>query len=153
MRLKGISEGGIRRLARIIGQQEPDYGDGDIEAIQDALELYEVGAKWTPEGWNVPGDLDLEYCEMKRLPLMKNVGGNLNISNNKLTSLNGCPYEVGGNFDCTHNKLTSMEGAPSIVHGDFICTGQLDIIPKREVTKYSDVGGEIVSDIGRVPSK
>lgn len=151
MRLKGITDDGIHRLARKYSQQEPDYGDGDIEAIQDALDS--SGAEWTPEGWNIPEDLDLEYCEMKRLPLMKNVGGNLNISNNKLTSLNGCPYEVGGDFDCTHNKLTSMEGAPSIVHGDFICTGQLDVIPKREVTKYSDVGGEIVSDIGRVPSK
>lgn len=145
------SRKGIRRLARKYSQQEPDYGDGDIEEIRESLE--DAGAEWTPNGWNVPDDLDLIYCEMKRLPQMKYVDGDLNISNNKLTSLSGCPYEVGGNFDCSHNELDSMKGAPSLVYGDFICVGQPSSIPKREVTKYSDVAGEVVADIGRVPSK
>jgi len=32
------------------------------------------------------------------------IGGNLNCSNNNLTSLEGCPEKVEGIFDCSHNK-------------------------------------------------
>ena len=48
--------------------------------------------------------------------------GNLDCSNNKLTSLEGAPEVVKGNFDCSYNKLTSLEGAPEVVEGDFDCS-------------------------------
>jgi hypothetical protein len=46
--------------------------------------------------------------------------GNINCSNNKLTSLKGAPQEVG-DFSCDNNKLTSLEGGPQKVDGDFVC--------------------------------
>jgi len=46
----------------------------------------------------------------------------INVSNKKLTSLEGAPEKVKGNFDCNGNKLTSLEGSPEEVGGGFWCS-------------------------------
>jgi Leucine-rich repeat (LRR) protein len=49
------------------------------------------------------------------------VNGNFVCSNNKLTTLSGCPKVVKGSFDCGFNRLTSLEGAPQEVLRNFSC--------------------------------
>jgi hypothetical protein len=62
------------------------------------------------------------YFDEKTLPIKFNrVSGDFNCSNNKLTSLVGCPVEVGGSFDCRENALTSLEGCPKKVGENFDC--------------------------------
>jgi len=41
--------------------------------------------------------------------------GDINVTNMKLTTLEGAPQTVGGYFYCSNNKLTSLEGAPQKV--------------------------------------
>jgi hypothetical protein len=43
----------------------------------------------------------------------------VNVSNDKLTSLVGCPKIVSTNFWVDLNKLSSLYGSPEEVHGDF----------------------------------
>ena len=49
-------------------------------------------------------------------------GGNVNIVENKLLSLEGCPEQITGYFNCSYNKLKSLMGGPKIINGDFACT-------------------------------
>jgi len=93
---------------------------------------------------DVNGDVNLYGKGLTKLPIkFRNVYGNFDISNNKLTSLigspkmissyfdcrfnkltslEGCVEVVGDSFNCFSNKLTSLEGGPKIVGGDFYCT-------------------------------
>ncbi len=122
MKLKGISEKGISRIARSMKSQdlgEPDYGEGNPEGAKKALE--ESGAEWTPEGWAVEEDLYFWDLGLTRLPLVSSVGGSFYCNGNQLVSLNGSPKVVGGYFYCFENQLTSLEGAPREVEVDFFC--------------------------------
>ncbi len=59
---------------------------------------------------------------LKEIPLKFNkVYGFFDISNNRLTSLEGSPREVDGYFDCSDNLLTSLIGSPDKVHYHFYC--------------------------------
>ena len=64
--------------------------------------------------------LPKEYYFINHFIPFKN--GDINCSNQNLTSLEGAPEEVGGSFYCYDNELTSLEGAPRIVGGDFSCS-------------------------------
>ena len=58
-----------------------------------------------------------------KLPLnFKNVNGPFIISNNGLTTLEGCPQTVEGNFICVTNELESLVGGPKKVIGDYDCS-------------------------------
>jgi hypothetical protein len=71
---------------------------------------------------DVNGDVNLDDKVLTKIPLNFGVvSGNFWCSNNKLTSLEGCPSHVGGKFYCSYNKLTSLEGCPSHVGGNFWC--------------------------------
>ena len=72
------------------------------------------------------------------------VSGRFWCSNNKLTSLEGCPVEVGGWFDCSKNKLISLKGAPKEVGGWFDCTNNKVKFTKDDIiavcnVKYDDI--------------
>ncbi|MEO6303927.1 MAG: hypothetical protein ABIP51_12225, partial [Bacteroidia bacterium] len=72
---------------------------------------------------NVKGSVDLAYKGLIEISFkFGTVTGNFNCSNNKLTSLKGCPTSVGGNFVCFNNKLTSLEGCPVSVGNVFVCS-------------------------------
>jgi hypothetical protein len=47
--------------------------------------------------------------------------GDFYCSNNKLTSLKGCPKEVSGRFDCSINRLVTLEGGPESVGENVNC--------------------------------
>lgn len=165
MRLKGITEDGIHRLARVVGQQEPDYGDSSSpEVVQQKLD--DARARWTSEGWVADADLDLSGCGLTRLPLIKyvdgsfycwmndltslegapqKIGGDFDCSGNSITSLNGGPLKVGGTYSCNSNQLTSLEGGPKYVGRNFRCKGN----PIESLDGLGDVVGEIASDLSK----
>ena len=67
---------------------------------------------------------DVNFCErgLTKIPLRFNmVTGSFYCSNNKLTTLEGCPESVGDTFTCKNNKLDTLEGGPKQVGGSFNC--------------------------------
>ena len=48
--------------------------------------------------------------------------GDIDCSNNKLTTLKGSPQKIDGNFKCNNNKLTTLEGSPKKIGRDFDCS-------------------------------
>ena len=71
----------------------------------------------------INGYLNLSNLNLKELPDLSNIiiNGGFDCSNNKLTSLNGCPAEIGGHFYCAYNQLTSLIGCPTEIGGHFWC--------------------------------
>lgn len=71
---------------------------------------------------DVDGIVDLYDKNLNEIPFkFGRVSRDFNCSDNKLKSLEGCPYEVGGNFYSSYNQLTSLNGSPMEVGGDFNC--------------------------------
>jgi hypothetical protein len=69
-------------------------------------------------------ELDYSNKSLKTLSDLKIpnfVADSFDCSQNKLTSLVGCPKKVGNNFYCEYNLLTSLEGAPEMIGGTFNC--------------------------------
>ena len=60
--------------------------------------------------------------------------GDINVSSQHLTSLEGSPRIVIGNFYCSRNNIESLKYGPEEIHGDFRCLSNkitnLDYIPK-----------------------
>lgn len=73
---------------------------------------------------DVNGDVFLYGLGLTELPINFNkVSGTFDCSNNKLTTLKGCPKCVGGNFSCGVNYLTDLKYSPKVIHGSFYCSG------------------------------
>ena len=71
---------------------------------------------------DVNGGVDLYNRGLTKISFkFGKVTGNFTCSENKLTSLEGCPQEVGGYFSCIHNKLKDLIGGPQEVGGDYYC--------------------------------
>ena len=51
-----------------------------------------------------------------------NVSDSFYCSQNRLTSLEGCPEYVGEFFDCSDNEITSFKGSPDKIHYGFSCS-------------------------------
>ena len=102
-----------------------EYNNIDSICKKFSIENYTIN----PDGSiDVDGNLYLDLNvypsgkKLDRFPLkFRKVNGNVDCSNNNLTSLEGYPQEVGGHFDCSVNKLTSLEGSPTEVGGNFNC--------------------------------
>lgn len=69
----------------------------------------EFGYIWVVE----EGKEDIEGTDYK---------GNINYSENGMTSLKGAPRTITGEFNCSFNKLTSLEYAPVKVGKGFYCS-------------------------------
>lgn len=70
----------------------------------------------------VYGDVNLSSRKLTKLPFnFETVFGNMDIDDNELASLVGCPNKITLNFNCSNNKLTSLEGGPETVYGDYSC--------------------------------
>lgn len=71
----------------------------------------------------VHGNVNLnERLNGQKLPIkFKMVDGYFDISNNNLTTLEGCPKTVTRDFNCSKNKLTSLFECPIDV-GEFDCS-------------------------------
>jgi hypothetical protein len=76
-------------------------------------------------------DLELHSCKLTEFPSYIQFGhvkGWVDLRDNKLTSLRGCPKNIGGFFDCAYNNLKSLEGGPEKVGGDYMCFSNLDLV-------------------------
>lgn len=65
-------------------------------------------------------------------------------SNNRLTSLRGCPKIVRGSFYCHHNDLNSLDYSPQIVCGDFKCGDNKIKFNEDDVKEHSKVKCKII---------
>ena len=95
---------------------------------------------------DVNGRVDLYGYQLTELPLRFNkVTGYFDCSNNKLTSLKGCPKWIGGYFSCGCNNLTSLEFSPDYVGGYFSCGCN------NLTDNYSDteIGGGFYTTLGQ----
>ena len=72
--------------------------------------------------YDVDGNVNLMNKVVKLPVKFGKVTGHFNISNNNLTSLEGCPTHVGMNFGCSHNYLINLKGCPRHVSGHFFCS-------------------------------
>jgi len=78
-----------------------------------------------------------------------NIGTYVNVSENKLISLEGCPFKINGSFNCRRNKLETLDGGPIEIKGGFDCS-------ENKLTTLYDaprkVGGEIrLENAGQIP--
>ena len=72
---------------------------------------------------DVYGSVNLSHTGLTKLPLNFNiVTGDFTCTDNKLTTLEGCPKSVGGHFSCMYNDLTSLKGGPKLVSRYYSCS-------------------------------
>ena len=117
----------------------PKYVGGSFYCSYNNL----TSLKGAPE--RVEGNFDCAFNDLTSLEgAPERVGGNFVCHDNNLTSLEGAPKYVGGNFGCSHNKLTSLEGAPEYVGRGFYCYDNLVKFTREDVSKVSEVKGEII---------
>ncbi len=97
---------------------------GEIEKICKLFDIenYTIHKDGTVD---VNDDVNLKGLNLPTIPLKFGVvSGFFYCSENKLTSLEGCPTECA-KFDCGNNKLTSLEFAPEKVEYGFMCRNNL----------------------------
>ena len=97
--------------------------DGSID-VNGSVTVYNKGLdKLIIKFGNVS---DSFYCSQNRLTSLegcpKYVGGVFSCMRNRLTSLEGCPEYVGEFFDCSDNEITSFKGSPDKIHYGFSCS-------------------------------
>lgn len=100
---------------------------------------------------DIEGGLFLSYNSLTQIEDLKNsnIKGYINVSHNKLTSLDGCPYTVNGSFKCNSNELVNLDGCPGEVKGMFDCSNNMltSLYGAPRMIK-----GELkMKDIGSVP--
>ncbi len=134
MKLKGISDKGISRIARSMKSQDlggPDYEE--FEFSQAEPEKYKRQEKRELEQQNRDinkwGDASTVINSIKKIFKKAKaewtddgwiVEGDLYLYKLGLTKLPMIKF-VGGSFDCRNNNLTSLEGGPEEVGGGFSC--------------------------------
>ena len=64
----------------------------------------------------------LDFNKITSLVGLPNKCNDLNISDNNLTSLVGCPQHIKGDFGCKNNNLKTFDGFPKVVEGDLYMT-------------------------------
>ena len=95
-----------------------------MESIHDICKRYNIKNYTINDDGSIDvnGRVNLYNKGLTELPLRFNkVTGSFDCSNNKLTSLKGCPRWVGGYFGCGYNDLTSLEFSPDYIGGYFSC--------------------------------
>ena len=137
-----------------VKQRKAKYPEMRLKEIID--EILSRSTKNADGTIDIEGDVDLRITNsfiisddsslnLKELPNLNinKVNGSFNCSNNKLTSLKGCPKIINDDFECGGNQLTSLKGCPKEVNGDFICWNNKKEFTKEEVRQYCNVKGEI----------
>lgn len=70
---------------------------------------------------DVNQNISISHRGLTQLPFRINkMVGYLDCSNNELTTLEGCPYDIYGAFHCNNNQITSLAFCPTIVCGGFL---------------------------------
>ena len=122
----------------------------NLKEIKKVLLCKELGLRHDLiEGDVYDGDITLIRRKVSNILIkfsqlgIRKVNGWFNCSNNKLTSLEGCPEEVGRNFWCDNNNLTSIEGGLLTVGGNIWCNDNELILERPEHCK---IGGEFINE-------
>ena len=86
---------------------------------QYAIEKYTINDNLTVD---VNESVDISFKSLTKIPIKFNkIKGSFDCSNNKLTSLKGCPEFLSNYFKCSTNKLESLEYSPEEVGGYYDC--------------------------------
>ena len=97
----------------------------NLEDIDAICQKYNIGNYTINEDGSIDvnGSVYFYLRDLSNLPPLKfrNVTGDFDCRDNKLTTLKGSPITVGGNFRCVGNLLTSLKDAPESVGGNFYC--------------------------------
>lgn len=96
----------------------------DKKLIQNWLDKYSIKNTTVNDDFtvDVDGEVDLSGKNLENLEIKFNrVLKYFDISNNRLTSLYGCPDSIGTNFICHSNQLSSLKYSPNTVGGYFDC--------------------------------
>ena len=73
--------------------------------------------------------IDISNKNLTKLPVkFDKVDGYFDCSDNKLTTLEGCPSYVRLHFACSDNKLTTLKGCPKIIGDGFYCCNNTDLV-------------------------
>ena len=107
-----------------LGGEYREDKDSEIVFIQDGdIYVYQNGVKRPLTTLKEPINCDLRLLDLTELPDMSKciVINDFDCSENKLTSLKGCPVNINGDFVCTENNLISLKGSPKSVRGNFYC--------------------------------
>ena len=86
------------------------------------------------------------------------VNGDLTISSNDLSSLEGCPKIIYGTFDCSDNqKITSLKGGPEVVKSDYFAKScslkDLKGAPEDLGNGRFNVSGNLLESLDGSPKK
>jgi len=152
----------MEELEKRMGVQEKDFRDiFQPNSAKDLIKrvipsLKQVATQDAAGFWNSEGDVDLHGRGLIELPNLGIVKGFLDVSGNKLTTLEGAPQKVGRHFNCNDNRLTSLEGAPQEVGGGFYCEdNQLTSLKgsPQEVGGCMDAGNNQLITLEGAPQK
>jgi hypothetical protein len=107
---------------KILKKFKQYFGNTEIDKICRKYDIIDYTIN-SDNSVDVDGDVDLYDEKLTSIPLNFNiVNGYFNCSWNYLTSLKGCPVRVGNEFYCNYNRLTSLQYSPQYVeNGDFSC--------------------------------
>lgn len=87
----------------------------------------------------VNSDLFLANCQLQSIPsyiMFDFVNGNVNFSNNKLTSFRGFPRKICGNLIASYNMITDFTDCPiTYLEGDLVAGNQKKVKTKYPLTK------------------
>jgi hypothetical protein len=116
-----------------------------LEFCEKYLKNYTINPDDTID---VDGNVNLDgfLGNMEKLPVkFGKVSGNFWCSNNKLTTLEGCPKYIGGDFNCNFNKLTTLKGIEKCeILGNFYCNGNNKNPPENYIyILTAKIGGDI----------
>jgi hypothetical protein len=95
------------------------------KSIEDWLKYFDVKFyDISDDGVVNVNSIGVEMCTSNLINLPINfdiVGGNFDVRDNRLVSLNGSPIKVKGNFNCGYNQLTSLKHSSKEVGRSFYC--------------------------------
>lgn len=97
-------------------------------------------------------DININNKNLEKLPKQKKeIKGDFDCSNNKLTSLEGCPEIVLANFNCSNNNLSSLKYRPRVVYLAFDCRGNKNLKNiKDQIIKYGIKASVYRTDEGEI---
>jgi hypothetical protein len=122
--------------------ERPDYFQKLVDLGCDPDDLGTVTWNSATRSVDVSGCVYLSGKDLTKLPFQfGKVGESFWCSDNRLTSLDGCPKEVVRNFGCSNNRLTSLEGAPKEVGWGFGCSA--DDLTDVSALRGCKIKGEI----------
>lgn len=113
---------------------------GDVRLHDKLTNLLKLPLKFN----KVEGDFDISDNELTTLEgCPKIVTGDFLAYKNEITSLKGSPKEVGGNYIILQNNISSLKFAPTLVKEDFICSHN----PLKDLDGLNTVLGHIFTGI------